>query len=101
MPFSFRVMQRTFLTIGIVCSLIICVSQALAYVARFVAHQLTRKERPDDQVTSSSTTATLLQPLVVTLPIIGWLIALQRGFTGTPFPLHELNAALVYECAHL
>ena len=83
--------QRTFITIGIVCSLIVAVSQALAYAARYAAQKLTRDENDDDEVTTFSTTASLLKPLFVTLPIIGWLVALQRGFTGTP-PLHGLDS---------
>lgn len=77
------VVQRTFITIGIVCSLILGASQALAYVARISNRYLLSREKPDGEVTSFSTTASLLQPLVVTLPILGFLVALQRGFTGS------------------
>ena len=76
-------MQRTFITVGIVFSVIVTVSQALAYAARYAAEKLTRDESDDDEVTTFSTTASLLKPLFVTLPIIGWLVAFQRGFTGT------------------
>jgi hypothetical protein len=79
-------MQRTFITVGIVSALIVGASQALAYIARFIAHVLTLKEKPDDEVTTSSTTASLLRPLVVTLPMLGGLIALQRAFTGAALP---------------
>jgi hypothetical protein len=76
-------MQRTFITIGIVCSGIMVTFQSMAFIARFFHDRLVRNEiseAMEDRTTA--TTATLLKPLAITLPIIGSLLALQRAFTG-------------------
>lgn len=77
--------QRTMLTQGIVCTAIILVFKMLALLAKLYHDRIVAKLKDDKEGfenTKRATTSSVLKPLSVMLPILGWLIAFQRLVTG-------------------
>jgi len=70
-------------TQGIVCTAIVVVFKLLAMLAKYFHDRLVANEDKESfDNTKRATTVTVLKPLSVMLPILGWLVALQRLVTG-------------------
>lgn len=71
------------LTQGIVCTTIVVSFNLLAMTAKFFHDRLVANEEKESfDNTKKATTVTILKPLSAMLPILGWLVALQRLVTG-------------------
>ena len=76
-------MQLTIGTQIAVFSLIVIAFHLLAKVAQYCHDRLVEDESGENMENKpQATTATILQPLATLLPILGWLLALQRAVTG-------------------
>eukprot|EP00892_Ulva_mutabilis_P007257 jgi/Ulvmu1/4903/UM020_0189.1 len=81
------------LTQGIVCTTIVVSFNLLAMAAKVFHDRLVANEEKESfDNTKKATTATVLKPLSAMLPILGWLVALQRLVTGLETVCHVCHS---------
>jgi hypothetical protein len=86
-------MQLTIATQVAVFSVIVITFTLLAKLAQYLHDRLIVDEELESMENKpQATTATILQPLATLLPILGWLIAMQRMVTGAARARHDTTS---------